>query len=289
MKLNRYHSIEHFFNDTIDLLAKYEIQNNLIIGNCLKAKSIGIQPNWFMATVVDQHNVIKLVTMISPPYPLLLFEVNNEPNNQAIEILIQYAIIEDLVIPGIVAEKELTKRFIQHYTNYHFTKVHLGTNLRIYSLREVLHQPVTTGQIRLATIEDQYFIPYWLDAFSIECQIPEYKTDYNVLLSKTKTQIEQERLFIYEDPYPVSQVSATRETLNGIVLSNVYTPPYYRGKGYATAMMADACQYLLQKGYHYCVLFTDLSNPTSNSIYQKVGFEPVCDFDEYWFSDVHMD
>ncbi len=31
-------------------------------------------------------------------------------------------------------------------------------------------------------------------------------------------------------------------------------------------------------------LFTDLSNPTSNSIYQKIGYRPVCDFTEYIFS-----
>lgn len=85
---------------------------------------------------------------------------------------------------------------------------------------------------------------------------------------------------------PVSQVCAGRETLNGIVLNNVYTPPYLRKKGYASVMMADVCQVLLDKGYQFCSLFTDLSNPISNSIYQRVGFYPICDYDEYWFKKI---
>jgi predicted GNAT family acetyltransferase len=42
-------------------------------------------------------------------------------------------------------------------------------------------------------------------------------------------------------------------------------------------------QQLLDAGWEFCALFTDLANPTSNSIYQKVGYQPVADFDEYIF------
>jgi predicted GNAT family acetyltransferase len=38
---------------------------------------------------------------------------------------------------------------------------------------------------------------------------------------------------------------------------------------------------LLAEGYEACVLFTDLANPTSNHIYQSIGYRPVCDFTEY--------
>jgi len=42
-------------------------------------------------------------------------------------------------------------------------------------------------------------------------------------------------------------------------------------------------QKLLDSGYERCSLFTDLANPTSNSIYQKIGYRPVGDFDGYFF------
>ena len=56
----------------------------------------------------------------------------------------------------------------------------------------------------------------------------------------------------------------------------MYTPPEYRRKGYASSCVAALSKTLLDKGYQYCFLFTDLANPTSNSIYQKIGYKPVC-------------
>jgi len=42
---------------------------------------------------------------------------------------------------------------------------------------------------------------------------------------------------------------------------------------------------LLDEGRRFCALFTDLANPTSNRIYHKIGYRPVCDFDEYVFGE----
>jgi len=76
---------------------------------------------------------------------------------------------------------------------------------------------------------------------------------------------------------PVSMAGYTRELQTAIGVSFVYTPPYYRGKGYASSCVAQISQMALDKGFTKCVLYTDLLNPTSNSIYQKIGYTPVCD------------
>ncbi len=75
----------------------------------------------------------------------------------------------------------------------------------------------------------------------------------------------------------------SRPTAHGISVGPVYTPPSLRGRGYATALVAELSQHLLDSGYQFTTLFTDLANPTSNSIYQKIGYQPVCDFTEYAF------
>ncbi len=67
-------------------------------------------------------------------------------------------------------------------------------------------------------------------------------------------------------------------TPNGVRLNIVYTPPEHQRRGYATACVAALSQHLLDSGRSFCFLFTDLANPTSNSIYQKIGYRPVCDF-----------
>lgn len=49
------------------------------------------------------------------------------------------------------------------------------------------------------------------------------------------------------------------------------------GKGYATSCVAQLSQMALDKGFKRCVLYTDLLNSISNSIYQKIGYKAVCD------------
>jgi hypothetical protein len=82
---------------------------------------------------------------------------------------------------------------------------------------------------------------------------------------------------------PVSMVCHTGPTPHGIRVSFVYTPPEQRRKGYASACTAALSRRLLDAGYQFCFLFTDLGNPTSNHIYQDIGYRPVCDVDEYRF------
>ena len=57
----------------------------------------------------------------------------------------------------------------------------------------------------------------------------------------------------------------------------VYTPPEHRRRGYATALVAAWTSELLRRGARRCMLFTDHANPTSNSIYQAVGYRPAGD------------
>ena len=63
-----------------------------------------------------------------------------------------------------------------------------------------------------------------------------------------------------------------RESRNAATISLVYTPKELRGQGYASRIVAKLTQKLLDEGKSKCNLFTDLKNPTSNSIYQKVGY-----------------
>lgn len=50
---------------------------------------------------------------------------------------------------------------------------------------------------------------------------------------------------------------------------------------YASACVAALSQLILDEGKEFCTLFTDLANPTSNHIYQQIGYRPVCDFAEF--------
>jgi predicted GNAT family acetyltransferase len=57
----------------------------------------------------------------------------------------------------------------------------------------------------------------------------------------------------------------------------VYTPPDVRGHGYASAATVAVSQAALEAGLREVVLYTDLANPTSNALYQRLGYHPVED------------
>lgn len=73
--------------------------------------------------------------------------------------------------------------------------------------------------------------------------------------------------------------------LAGRRINLVYTLPDLRRRGHATAAVAALTKRMLDSGGRYCCLYSDLANPTSNSVYRRIGYRPVCDIDQYSFSD----
>nr|WP_246484738.1 GNAT family N-acetyltransferase [Virgibacillus salarius] len=67
----------------------------------------------------------------------------------------------------------------------------------------------------------------------------------------------------------------SRETKHGATINAVYTPDKYKKKGYATSVVSQLSQKLLNDGYQFCSLYTDLSNPTANNIYKKIGYYKI--------------
>lgn len=63
----------------------------------------------------------------------------------------------------------------------------------------------------------------------------------------------------------------------------VYTPAHLRGRGYAGAVTAQVSRAVLASGVREVLLFTDLANQTSNSLYQRIGYRAVADFAAYDF------
>jgi predicted GNAT family acetyltransferase len=77
---------------------------------------------------------------------------------------------------------------------------------------------------------------------------------------------------------------ATPLVAGQIRVAPVYTPAHLRGRGYAGAATVEVSQAALDAGAAEVVLFADLANPTSNGLYQRIGYRPVTDFALYDFS-----
>jgi predicted GNAT family acetyltransferase len=281
-----YGEIKSFYKDSYDILMRHEAQNliplgNVIVGNEGKDKTAWRDPaNWFMATVSDEAG-IRLTALMTPPWNLTLYATDNVIDDDALACLIKGIREKEKTdsgfqIPGVMTEKTLAERFAKDWSETRGVKYHIYTNMRIHELSEVNPKIPITGILRLAEEKDMAFIPYWIEGFNADCfgHSPSPKPDperYRYLINKKK-------LYILEDNgTPVTMAQKNRELQNVCGVSGVYTPPYFRGKGYATSCVASLSRLILEQGFTKCVLYTDLANPISNSIYRKIGYKPICD------------
>ena len=281
MQFKLYTDVHEFYNATYDVLMGHEAQNmlplgNIIIGHEGKDKTDWRDPqNWLMATISDSKG-IQLTALMTPPHNITLYATDNIINSQAISCLIDG--LKDYKIPGVITEKTLAESFAKEYTDRKGLTINTIMNQRIYELKAVNPDVKQLGVLRLLDEKDMHFFPYWAEAFNAassygktEMSIPQDANSYHYRLSTKK-------LYVLEyNGVPVSMAGYTREMKTAIGVAFVYTPPYFRGKGYASSCVAQISQRALDNGFSKCVLYTDLLNPTSNSIYQKMGYTAICD------------
>jgi predicted GNAT family acetyltransferase len=134
--------------------------------------------------------------------------------------------------------------------------------------------------LRLAREADIELVARWWHGFHAEIF---GGADREAAGNAAALRIENDDIYLWEDEVPVSVAMKTRPTNNGISVSLVYTPPELRGRGYATACVGELSRALLASGWGHCALFADLSNAAANRVYHRVGYRPVCDYDEYVF------
>src|SRR4029077_2899561 len=84
-------------------------------------------------------------------------------------------------------------------------------------------------------------------------------------------------LFWIADGAPVSMAAIARRLRTPAAISQVYTPPALRGKGYAGSVTAAIAERIFAEGRASAYLYTDLRNPFSNRAYARIGFKPVCE------------
>jgi predicted GNAT family acetyltransferase len=169
-----------------------------------------------------------------------------------------------------------------------FPRVQLSNLLRrerAFELTHVIPPRTGPGHLRTATQADLELVLQWTLAFMQEAVPNEPEEDPEGRRRSWTRRIEQGTIYLWEleDGQIVSLAATTRPISKVISIGPVYTPPEQRGKGYASRCVAALSQLLLDSGWERCCLFTDLANPTSNSIDQQIGYRPVCDFNEYLF------
>jgi GNAT superfamily N-acetyltransferase len=150
--------------------------------------------------------------------------------------------------------------------------------LRLYQLDDLV-LPDVPGTARLATPADDDLITAWWIAFVAELDaLPEEEAAKRAMDSRGMS---AGHMLWLVDGVPVSWAGSTTPVGGVSRIGPVYTPPEHRRHGYGAGVTAAVSQWAHEAGAAHVVLTADLSNPTSNSVYQGIGFRHVSDWTEF--------
>jgi predicted GNAT family acetyltransferase len=199
---------------------------------------------------------------------------SNKYTENVIDLFVNNIIERCKNIPGINGEKHLAGIIINKYIQKTKREYTLDKNLGIYKLEKVNEYQKPDGIFRKAEIKDKEIIKEYSVNFSNYNNEP--ITDNEKLDKNITENIMNNNYYVYEyNNEIVSMAKKQRPTKNGMAIGPVYTFDKYRNRGYGTAVVSELSKIILNSGKTFCTLFTDLSNPTSNSIYKKIGYKFV--------------
>lgn len=273
-KLSRHKDAEKFLEAVGGELYADESVNNLILGITERLlKYPQAYQNPFFASITDQSGDLVCAALMTPPHNLIL--AGGEQSHEGLPVLISYLEDHQVTIPGVIGPKHMVDEFIKFWTIQGKMPFEITMHQRVYECRSVLIPSLPAGHFRIARQEDIPTITHWLHAFEAEALGETSAPD----LERGKRLVQGGYMFLWElKGEIVSMAMKTRPIRHSISIGSVYTPPEHRENGYATAVVAHLTAQLLDSGWQFITLFTDLGNPTSNKIYMKIGYVPVCDF-----------
>lgn len=156
---------------------------------------------------------------------------------------------------------------------------------RLHELGQLVPPLTPPGRLRAATPGDLDIVEEWFGRFHEEAdaQAGRAPTLHGRLSRDTLAgRVADGLLHLWEDVEGrVVQLTGCGGPDAGVSrIGPVYTPPEHRRRGYAAAAVAELARRMQEQGARVC-LFTDVENPTSNALYERLGFRPVVDQAEF--------
>jgi uncharacterized protein len=291
-----------FLTEAEPLLLADEARHNLLLGIAGTIRdSPELYPERRFWLVRDDDRPVG-AALRTPPHNLILARPQSD---DALAALADAVAEEDL--PGVVGAVPESEAFADLWAPRAGRTIRVGMRQGVYALERVEPLPAVSGSARPATAADRELALRWWIAFGDEVlheggpgrDRAEATLDHR--LSSPRAGI-----LLWEDGgKPVSLAGWGGATPNGIRVGPVYTPPELRGRGYATALTAELSRRLLMAGSaggeaagsrpeahggrlgpgnrRFCFLYTDLANPTSNAIYERIGYRRVAESAEIAF------
>jgi predicted GNAT family acetyltransferase len=227
---------------------------------------------------VERDGAIVGAALQTRPWPVQIAESTAE----AARLLARAFAANEPPLAGVAGPDAAPEEFARAYGSERGVTYALEVALGTFELTSVNELPEVAGRRVVASSEHAPLLQEWLGAFHDEAtpQNPPLSADAGERAVATG----RAHLWLDDNDHPVSYAFHNRDVEGWASVGPVYTPPEARGRGFATALVAAVSRGLLAEGRPGCTLFTDLANPTSNAIYERIGYRRVGSAFRYGFA-----
>lgn len=280
-----YQTVNRFLEQNEQAMLANESASCLVLGNARAERDKLCVPERMFGNVLDGAGNILLIFCNYYPFNLCVYAHTPDRELQgkaAAELARTLTEENPFLFNGLTANRVVCDAFFESYHAPDEAPVFLAASMDIMELTEVKQITLSPGFQREAEEADIPLLTRWNQEFEREALHAERSAED---AEKSARRSIKSGYFLYCDDsgQPVSCVVTARRMENTVTLNHVYTPPAFRGKGYAQSNVYLTCKRVLESGYQKCSLFVDQTNPISNRVYEKTGFKITEDQYDYRF------
>jgi len=256
-----------------EFLSSNAVVHNLVL-SILAARVAHADAGRYWIALYGEKAVVGVAVQSPLEYPATL-----TPMEPRVVLAVVNAIAEaGVALAGVNGDAATAASFAGQWSERCKSAVMPFQGLRLCELLEAGEVPPAQGHLRQAGPEDRSMMIFWVRCFQAEIGESAHDTEHRVDRGLAAGQ-----LWVWDKKGETMSMAVSRDPVHGVVrISGVYTPPEKRNHGYAAACVHALSEHLRGSGYR-CILYTDLGNPTSNSIYRRVGYRAVTEALRYRF------
>jgi uncharacterized protein len=253
-------------------LSSQPVLHNVILSTLHARVAQGDPGRYWMA--IQGDDIVGVVVQSPLTFPATL-----TPMERPVATAMADAIAEaGDALPGVSGEAATAATFAGQWSERTGSAATPFQGNRLYELLEAAEGPNVEGKLRQAGQQERSLMILWSRAFQHEIGESADGTELRVDRGLVAGQ-----LWLWDRSGEPVSMALAREPLLGVVrLSGVYTAPEKRKHGYAAACVHALSKKLRDTGSR-CILYTDLGNTTSNSIYRRIGYRAVAEVLRYRF------
>ncbi len=239
------------------------------------------RPEWWAVVRDHERRIVGLAmrTARTPPHPMFVLPMPHE----AALALARSVHSRSETVGGLNGSLPAAEVCAGELARLQGDVVEVAQHTRLFELGELVPPVGVPGRLREATVDDLDLAKEWVDRFMYDADLqagrdPDAHGREEIAPEDLRKRIEQGCYWFWVDELGerVHLTGANPPSYGVARIGPVYTPPEQRRRGYAGAAVAQVSRLLLDQGARVC-LYTDQANPTSNRLYQALGYRAVVD------------